>query len=213
MKRVLLILITATASLFCQAQDFKPFRVGLGPGFASPSGEGTKVGYLLFFEPSYRINNAITIGTRFEFAAMARGGTAVKANGLSADIKLSRVSSYTLSGQYYFLDNRWLRPFAGFGLGFYKLGSIKAQVSSGGNAGSTNYERTISGSSKVGFYPRIGFDLWHFIFSIEYNIIPPTKSVFTTTSGTGATTTTIGEIKNNYFAIKTGIFFGGGKRL
>lgn len=188
------------------AQDYKPFRVGLGLGYASPGGEGAKGGVLLYLEPSYRVNDAIAVGLRLESAVVAKG-VSVTGGGtsISTDAEVKANASYTVNGQYYFSNNSF-RPFAGLGLGIYSLASASVSVS-----GSSSSSSVSASASEFGFYPRVGFDVGHFTMQIEYNIIPATTSEVTVSTGTGTSILTT-ESKNSYLGIKAGFFIGGGKK-
>jgi len=173
------------------AQDYKKFRVGLGLGYAAASGYGSGGGVIFTFEPSYRIQDNLSIGLRMEGAAITRGYSQTVNN---ASFDVAAIGSYTINGQYYFGSGDF-RPFAGLGLGLYSLAGVSGS-SSGTNITATEAE------SKFGFYPRIGFDFHHFSMSADYNIVPPTKDLL---GGTG-------EFKNSYFGIRLGFFIGGGKK-
>jgi outer membrane protein X len=210
MKKFLLVMIIAIASASAFAQDFRPFRVGLGTGFASPAGDGAKGGVLFYLEPSYRINNAIALGLRLETAVMLRGTTYSTAGSTStASGSVSASGSYTVNGQYYLSNNKF-RPFVGLGLGAYQLASASFTATSSGGSSSSNTSDAVSGGTKFGFYPRIGFDAGHFTMNLEYNIIGKSTNSFTYTSNTGPI---VGksETKNNYLGIKIGFFIGGGR--
>src|SRR5690606_5091369 len=95
MKKLLFaaVMLLMTAAI-AQAQTYKAFRFGLCLGYASPSGGGDAKGGVLFnFEPSYRINDAIAVGLRGEFAVMARA--AGDATGGSVDASAN--GSWTLN--------------------------------------------------------------------------------------------------------------------
>lgn len=209
-KTLLLIILFGAGIMIAQAQEYKPVKVGIGLGYASPGGSGAKGGVLFYLEPAYRVNDQIAVGLRLESAVMARGysisGTSTSSN---VDLSVSANGSYTVNGQYYFSNNTF-RPFAGLGFGIYSLASVKASASSG-TGGSTSSAEVAASASKFGFYPRVGFDLGHFNMMIEYNIIPSTKSDVVISTGTGTTTAT-SESKNSYLGIKFGFFFGGGKK-
>lgn len=207
MKKFLLLIGFIGAAFFtANAQDFKPVKVGIGLGYASPGGDGAKGGVLFYLEPAYRVSDQFAVGLRLESAVMARGyslsGTSSSA---SVDLDVSANSSYTVNGQYYFSNNSF-RPFAGAGFGIYSLAAVKAKASSG-TGGSTSSAEVSASASKFGFYPRVGFDLGHFTMQIEYNIIPSSKSDVVISS-----TTYTSESKNSYLGIKAGFFFGGGKK-
>jgi hypothetical protein len=187
-SRFIMCLLLIIAGTTVKAQEYKKFRVALGAGYAS--GGGFRSGGLFgTLEPSYRLSDDIMLGFRSEIAGIARAGI----KGYSADFDISRISSYTLNAIYYF-DSEFIRPFAGAGFGRYNLSAIEYTVGSSGPTKATGKD------SKFGFYPRIGVELGHLLFSIDYNIVSKTK----TEEG--------GEFKNNYLALRLGVFFGGGRK-
>jgi hypothetical protein len=174
------------------AQQFKPFKVSLGLGFAVPSpGEGAGGGALIFAEPGYRLTDAILVGFRLESAIIARGIKNVGNNSVSGDA--SSNVSYTLNGQYY-INDRYARPFVGLGLGLFSLAAVQVNNATNPNPD----EGVISAQTSFGFYPRVGIDVGHFNFTLDYNFIPPTK-----VDGGG-------EVKNSYLGIRAGFSIGGG---
>src|SRR5205085_2915635 len=141
----------------------------------------------VYLEPAYRVSDQIQIGLRMEAAVVARGF----ADETSAEMKVAGLGSYTLNGQYYFNNNSF-RPFVGAGVGLFNLASADVTVDVGG--GTTETVET-KAESKIGFYPRVGFDYNHFTLSVDYNIVPETDG-----------------IKNSYIGIRLGGFFGGGRK-
>lgn len=188
------------AAVAVNAQQLKKFRVGLGGGYALPSGDGAKGGILFFLEPGYRVNDNILVNLRMEFAAMARG---FEGSSGDADFEVSTSGSYTLNGQYYLSSNSF-RPFVGVGFGTYACKGASASVSDGSSS------VTVSGSdaNKIGFYPRVGFDAGHFQMSIDYNFIGATKESFDIGSGQKLEI----EQKNSYIGIRLGVTIGGGRK-
>jgi hypothetical protein len=197
MKKLLLgVLGVFMFSAAVQAQEFKPFKVGLGVGYAMPAGEGSGGGVLLYLEPMYRLSDEFAVGLRMESALVAKASFDPN-TGEMGDMKISGLGSYTLSGQYYF-SNGGFRPFVGAGTGLYRIASVT--VTDGGS----NPDGALAVSNKLGFYPRFGFDAGHFNMQLEYNLI-----------GTTSAGTYNGEevkIKNSYLGIKTGFSISGGRR-
>jgi Outer membrane protein beta-barrel domain len=183
-----LVLVAASASY---AQELKKFRVGIGLGYASAGGNGSSGGVLFAVEPSYRIQDNLSVGLRMESALITRGFSGTVTAGTSFDV--AAIGSYTLNGQYYFGESSF-RPFVGAGLGIYSLAAVK--VTAGGASGNA-----VAAESKFGFYPRVGFDYGHFNLSIDYNLVPSSAI-------TGITET----FTNNYLGIRLGAYFGGGKK-
>lgn len=190
---ILLLLLCATATISF-GQEFKPFRVSIGGGYAVPAatGSGAGGGALFFVEPSYRAADNFSVGLRLESAIIARGISGVGNDDVTGDA--SSNLSYTLNGQYYFNDY-YVRPFVGAGLGLFSLAAVKFNTASSNNSVNAN---EVAASTQFGFYPRIGVDAGHFTLSIDYNIIPKT----TLPNG--------GEVKNNYLGIRLGVAIGGG---
>ena len=186
MKRIstvmLLIVLTTAAAV---AQEYKAFRVGIGLGYANASGKGAKGGVLWALEPGYRVNDQILANLRIEGAVIGRG----YADETSASVDVAALGSYSLNGQYYFNNNNF-RPYVGAGFGLFSLAS--ASVSAGTTGGSST---VVAAANKIGFYPRVGFDVGHFTLNIDYNIVPETEG-----------------IKNSYLGIRIGGFFGGGRK-
>lgn len=175
------------ASVTVKAQEFKKFRLATGLGYAIPGGEGAGGGILYDFEPGYRVSDALCVSLRWEGAVVVRGLSA-SVNDYNASA--AGIGSYTLNGIYYFSNNKF-RPYAGFGVGIFNLSSV--------SSGSVD----VAAESKIGFYPRLGFDLGHFNVNIDYNIVGPTEF----TSGT-----TKYQTKNSYLGIRIGGFFFGGRK-
>ena len=167
------------------AQDYKPFKLGIGLGYAMPKGGG---GVLWDLEPAYRLNDQLCVGLRIEGAAMARSigdeEGSVSGNG-----------SYTLNGQYYLSDAKF-RPYVGLGFGIYNLASVAVGTNAAG----------VDSESKIGFYPRVGFDLGHFNMNLDYNLIGATEVEDLSGGGNDL------EVKNSYLGIRFGAFIFGGKR-
>ena len=193
---------TYLALLFCgllisfssaDAQDFKPFKVGIGLGFAAPgnTGAGAGGGALFYIEPAYRATDNVSVGLRLESAIIARGVEGVGDDDVKGDA--SSNVSYTLNTQYYFND-RYVRPFIGAGAGLFSLAAVKFN-STGSNSIDAD---EVESETRFGFYPRIGIDAGHFNFTIDYNFIPKTDIPG------------VGEVRNNYLGIKAGFTIGGG---
>ncbi|MBL6448880.1 outer membrane beta-barrel protein [Fulvivirga sp. 29W222] len=189
---ITLLLIGAVA---VNAQEYKPFKLGLGLGYASPSDGGG--GVLFEVEPAYRLSDEIAIGLRLGSAAMARAIGATEGS-------VSGNASYTVNGQYY-LSNEKFRPYVGVGVGVFSLASVSSSVTIGG----TTATAAASSESKIGFYPRVGFDLGHFNVNIDYNIIGASSPDVVVTGGTG--TVEVDDIKNSYLGVRIGAFFFGGR--
>jgi hypothetical protein len=183
----LLLLLSATAGL---SQGFKPFKVGVGLGYAVPgAGEGAGGGALMYLEPGYRVSDLVLVGLRLESAIIARGIKGTANNNVTGDA--SSNVSYTVNGQYYFNDH-YVRPFVGLGFGLFSLASVKF------NTAVNPESEDVRAETRFGLYPRLGLDVGHFNLTLDYNIVPKTD----VPGG--------GEVKNSYLGIRAGFSIGGG---
>ena len=183
------------------AQEYKPFKFGLGLGYAMPSGEGAGGGVLFYGEPMYRIKDEIAVGLRMEGALVAKATLGPDGTYDSGTLKAAGISSYTLNGQYY-LSNNTFRPLVGLGFGLYSVSTVA------GTGDSQTASVGVAKENKFGFYPRIGFDAGHFNMSLEYNLIPSSEVPSMDTNGAASTI----DVKNSYLGIKIGGSISGGRR-
>ena len=188
MKKTLLLIAFLGSSLLLKAQSttYKAFKVDVDLGYAIPtgnSGSGTKAGVTFTIEPHYRLSDAFAVGLRFEGAGLGY----VNNSGINSSVQVSILNSYCATGEYYFVEEGF-RPFAGAGMGFFTRKSLSVDSSSvASNSGNT----LVSGGTKFGFFPRVGFEYGHLRVSAEYNILGN---------------------NSNYIAFKLGFFFGGGRK-
>jgi hypothetical protein len=195
-------------SVAANAQELKKFRVGLGAGYAMPSGSGAKGGVLFYLEPGYRISDQLLVNLRMEWAAMARG---LAEDGGDAEFDISTSGSYTVNGQYFLKDaSVGFRPFVGAGFGIYSIKAATLSDDFGGGSGDITLGKD---ESKFGFYPRVGFDAGHFQLSIDYNLVSKsTQEVPIYDEDLQQVDTAEIEFKNSYLGIRLGVTIGGGKK-
>ena len=208
MKKIAIFsLITFFSIAYCQAQsiavvtveedqataeEFTPFKVGVGLGYAVPgAGEGAGGGALFFLEPAYRATPDVSVGLRLESALFARGIEGVGDSDVSGET--SAIMSYTLNGQYYFNRN-FIRPFVGLGVGLFSMASSEFDTSTDSNVEAND----VGAETRFGFYPRVGVDAGHWNLTVDYNFVPSTDAP----DGV--------EVKNNYLGVRVGFSIGGG---
>ena len=198
MKKIsVLILFTAILFNCSTAQtNLRPFKADLSVGYAIPAGAGTKGGVLFALEPKYAVIPSLSLGLRFEGAVIARF-TGFDPEGNPNNVNVEAQGSYVATGDYYFTNNYAVRPFAGGGMGLYRIAGVEVTSSTEG----------ASTSSKFGEMIRAGVELSHFRMGIEYNIVPSTTFSGYDMNGNPATLTS----KNSYIGMKLGVCFGGGR--
>jgi len=190
MKKISLLFWMLLAFTSVQAQDFKPFKLGFGFGYAKPIEGGG--GLLASLEPAYRINDAIAVGLRLELAGMGKVVGRLSSKG-------TLTGCYSVNGQYYFGKSKF-RPYAGLGLGLYSMGSLSLSQSINASIG-----------EKFGFYPRVGIDFGHLNFNIDYNIIAKSSVNSISLDNLTSLQTEKVDVKNSYIGFRIGFFLFGGK--
>lgn len=188
MKKIVFVFLLMLAVVqVSQAQEKNKFRVGLDAGYTIPDGGG---GVLIAIEPKYNIADNMSIGLRYESAAMAKN---VTSDGFS--IEGSLAASGTVSGtfDYYFNSgSSSFAPFMGAGVGYSSLANIGFD-----ELGPDSEEFELDG--KFGGLIRAGFELGKLRLAASYNLIGKSDL------GEGA------EVKNSYLGISLGFYLGGGK--
>lgn len=181
MKKLLLFAALIGVSFFANAQStaYKAFKVDVDFGYAIPSdGTGTKAGATFTIEPHYRVIDQFAIGLRFEGAALGYK------NDVDKDAKVSLLTSYCVTAEYYFMKGGF-RPFISGGLGLFSQKAVAADASSGTTT-------TVKASAtKFGAFPRIGFEAGHFRMAATYDVLGDNAS---------------------YTSFTVGFFFGGGRK-
>jgi hypothetical protein len=173
MKKLLLFAALLSVSFFANAQSttYKAFKVDVDLGYAIPSdGTGTKAGATFTIEPHYRVADEFALGLRFEGAALGYK------NNIDKDAKISLLTSYCATGEYYFMKSSF-RPFIGGGLGLFAQKAVAANTSSGTTT-------TVKASAtEFGAFPRIGFEAGHFRMAATYDILGNNASYTSFTIG------------------------------
>ncbi|HET6256274.1 MAG TPA: hypothetical protein VFE32_19515 [Puia sp.] len=197
MKKLLLAAIAMLTLNAVQAQ----FKFDITAGAAIPAGTGAKGGAMFSLEPKYGLPFGLVSGIRVEAALTARAYEA--SDGSTASANVAGLMSYLVTSDYYPLHylNIGFQPFVGGGTGVYDM----AAASFSGNG--YNDVQGAGATSKFGGMARSGFDIHHFRFSVEYNIIGATTQTITDSYGNKLGTV---SSKNSYTAIKFGVTIGGG---
>jgi hypothetical protein len=200
MKKVYLILALVTTVTFSAIaqDDLKPFKVDVSAGYAIPGGSGSKGGVLFAVEPKYAVMPTISVGLRMEAAVVARF-SGYDSDGFPNDASVKASGSYLATGDYYFTENYSFRPFAGAGAGIFTLASASVNGDGSESAGA---------GSQFGGMIRVGAEISHFRFGVEYNLIPSSTLDGFDANGDPAKV----KSKNSYLGIKLGFCFGGGPR-
>jgi outer membrane protein W len=182
MKKLLLLPLLFAFAMIANAQstNYHAFKVDIQVGYADPTGSssdgGTKAGATFTIQPHYRVSDDFALGLRLEAAGIGYVNKAV-----SSETKVYLLTSYMLSAEYYLTENGF-RPFIGAGAGLVYQKSA---------TGDSDYAALVSGGSRVGAFPELGFEYGHLRVSADYDAM-----------GKGA----------NYFAFKLGAFFGGSSK-
>ena len=202
-KLICCLAIIAIGKIPTFAQDgeriFKRFKGDVSFGYAAPVGSGSSGGILFAMEPKIAIIDKLSVGLRMEAAIMAK----VSGSNYDGTLELEdgkAAASYVATADYYFTNNYSFRPFVGAGAGIFALVSDD-DISDDATSG-----------TKFGAIFRTGFEVKHFRFGIEYNMVGNREVYANTYDNLGQPAVTKYNQKNSYFGIKAGFCFGGGLR-
>ena len=165
------------------AQDYKPVEVDLGVRYDILTGDFSGGGLGFFLEPHYNINNNFTVGLRLGFDFL--GGTID--DGSDLEVSTSLLSSYILTGDYFFANKGNTRVFAGVGVGISSQGNLQIEDPNTGVSGE------VALGSVFGVVPRVGVKLGILKVAVDYSIY--TK-----------------EGSKNFLGINLGLGFGGKRK-
>jgi hypothetical protein len=190
MKKSILLLSMFFVSAMSYAQVSFKMDGGVHGGFSF--GDVKMYGIGASLEPKVFITPKISAGARFEGSALFGGNISTTGEDISAS--LSATAAFLAKGEYYIKDEG-TRPFFGFGMGYYTIGSNSA--STGG--------ASITAGNHFGLAPQIGITFNNFRISGIYHIITG-KDVLTVSAGDYE------EISRSYLVIELGFkIFGSNK--
>jgi hypothetical protein len=171
-----------TFAISARAQALKRFRIEAGNGLAAPSGTGYKTAMIFYVEPSVNLSDFTSLGLRLEHVQP------VVINRTNIRLVPASLLSYMINVQHY-LTKKPFRPYVGIGFGlYYALDHDQDD----------NSVNPSPSQLRLGFYPRIGFDIHHFTCSLDYNVVPNTEhDLFD-----------VEEIKRSYVSLRAGVRFG-----
>ncbi|NME67735.1 outer membrane beta-barrel protein [Flammeovirga aprica] len=162
MKKSILVLLLALASIVSANAQDKKFTIGIGAGASFMSakttflGQETKsngTGFNFLGNFYYNINPKISVGVEFASAAAI-----LKSDGDSDNTEATGIGNYSLKGKYHFGENK-VRPHVGLGLGMYNVIPVSA----------------FDTKSTFGLAPEVGMNLGFFQLAAVYHIIPAVK--------------------------------------
>lgn len=181
-----IIFIMITCGMLAAQDQYKPWKVDVGVlvGEVVQHNVGVAFPYL---EPKYNVTDDFSVGLRSEFIIFSNEGfwddEVPNPHWKNLDADGS-VFSLALTMDKYFTDNN-VRPFIGLGGGYY-LVQVK---------GKNNFLDLNENLDTGGVITRAGLNLGHFRIAGEYNYVFSSK------------------VSVNYFSIKLGYEFGGGRKM
>ncbi len=190
MKKFSLLAVMMVIAAFSFGQEQGLFRGNAGGGVAIPSGGA---GVMFNMEGNYNILDNMNVGIRYGTAFMVKN---ITSDEFEEDIEadMGGNSSILATTDYFFTTSSSFTPFVGGGLGYYMLSNISVS--------DFDSDEDVSVDGKFGFMLRGGFEVGKFRLSMEYDIVPKTEVDDDFADY---------EIKNSYFGITAGMFFGGGR--
>jgi hypothetical protein len=188
-------------------RQFQKFKGEISLGYATfPGNSSIKSGFIFALEPKFLIMDELALFGRFETNLLFKEYTTTDAYGYTSDeVKLKIYESFNVGAEYYFTKNYKVRPFAGVGGGVFLVAAANSEH---------DYNTTDGSATKVKFggLARIGVEVTHFRFAVEYNLIPNIKANYDDVDNNGNYIVRTDVIKNSYIGIKAGVCFGGGPK-
>ncbi len=214
MKRTLLASLAALSTLafappaLAQARNYQPVRVDLTiyGGYGTADANAWGIGAAL--EPKFNVTDNLAAGFRIEGAAFITQDVNVGPAG-SGEVAISQgaraVSAYLVKADWYFTTSS-ARPFAGLGLGLYRIGAGSQDIS--GTGAISQRAESFSG---FGFCPQLGVNFGGFRLAATYHVITG-GSQTVVTQAIGTTPATEVKLSKNFFAFEIGGTIGGNRR-
>lgn len=213
MKRILHASVAALSLLafarpaVAQAPNYQPVRVDVtvygGYGVADANAWG--IGAAL--EPKYNVTDNLAAGLRFEGAAFVTQKVDVGPAG-SGQVAISQgaraVTAYLVKADWYFTTTS-VRPFAGLGLGLYRIAAGSQDVSG------ASVSQRAEAFSGFGLCPQLGVNFGGFRLAATYHVITGGDQVVAT-QAIGTTPAKEVKLSKNFFAFEIGGTFGGNRR-
>ncbi len=191
-----------------QAESYQPVRVDLTVYGAYVPADANAWGGGAAIEPKYNLTDQLSIGLRFEAAAFVTQSVQVGPAG-SQQVSISQgaraVTAYLAKADWYFTTST-VRPFAGLGLGLYRIGSGSQSVT-----GSGTVVQTASTFQGFGLCPQLGVNFGGFRLAGTYHVITGGDQVVMM-QAVGASAPTPVKLSKNFFAFELGGTFGGAHR-
>ena len=193
MRKLIVCVLFAAIMTGAFSQEEGKVRGGLDLGYCIPTKGGG--GFAFNLNIGYNLQDNMNVGLKLGVAAMAKVDPFGETGSVAANV------NYLATFNYYFSSGTSpVAPFVGCGAGLFALAGADAGVSS----------VSVDVGNRFGGLLTAGVELGKFRLAFEYNMIPSSAVKFTGTN-TGPMAITSDKIKNSYFAITTGVYFGGGK--
>jgi hypothetical protein len=198
MKRLLILFLVIAGYTQVNAQEKEKFRFDIRLGYAAGNEFGD--GVMFNLEPKWSIDEKINVGFRIGGAALAE--LTNPSNGIDAfetDI-VTVYGSYLGTIDYYFYhkDGSPFAVFGGAGIGYVSSANVIADFDEYDDANNIETDNGLGGML------RVGFDYFKFRLAAEYNFAPEGQL-------RDLNNNEFGTVKNGYFGISLGFYFGGGK--
>jgi hypothetical protein len=193
----LLVVVASSADALADAEHYKNVRVDAGITGSTVS-VSDRAGTGMMAEIKGMAHDNIAIGGRVEFAVMFGGDVGQD----EAPLDVSFVAAGILKAEYLY-GTAMVRPFVGFGVGAYTIGS--QTIDAGPNRDGIS-SRT---GRHIGFAPQIGIDIGRVRIAATYNAI---LDAYLELSQTIGNVEERKRLSQNYLSLELSIQFTGGRK-
>jgi hypothetical protein len=197
MRSIAFIVLLASGDAIAESEHYEQVRVDCGITASRVAIEGRSGGGLLA-EIKAMLHDNVAVGGRVDIS-MLFGGVYGQDE---LDLGFTMAGAALLKGEY-LVGHASVRPFIGFGVGGYSIGS--QSVADGPNT--TGIHTTVG--RYFGFAPQLGIDLGPLRLAVTYNAILGADLEYTDGVNTTARTE---RVSQDYWTLEAAYRFGGGPK-
>ena len=187
------------------SENYQLFRVDVGPAL----GYGTSLGnwaFGTFVEPKFNVTDLLAVGMRIE-GLISVGGEVGREE---VSLKVGGSGAFMAKADFFF-TKIWIRPFVGFGMGYFVFGG--QDVDSSSTSSSVKQEA----GRAFGIAPQVGVNLGLVRLAVSYNLlfgggIRAAQSVASGEASTSIEQRIDGSTGRHYLLFCVGFRIGGKRR-
>lgn len=192
--------LLAASPALARSENYQPVRVDVTFNLATGSADIAEYGFGGAVEPKFNLTDRLALGLRGEWAVLVPESVSVGEDSVSMGVRA--FSAYLAKADFY-LTTTGVRPFVGFGAGYYRIAGAGQSVDSSGAV-----VQQADAFDGFGIAPQIGVNFGGFRLAGTYHLITGGDRVVVT-QAVGSTVPVRQTMPTSYFALELGGTFGG----